>query len=218
MDDQQQNQPTIDRRDNFLDRDSRNITRELYRRALRETCEYVEKHMLLAPSNFENRYELLDFAIQNVSITDGLWLEFGVYKGATINYIAQKTKTLVYGFDSFKGNPEDWRSAYSKGAFSLDEIPNFSERVVIVKGWFRDTIPQFLQKTNHPIAFMHIDCDLYSSTKVIFDLMAERLVKNSILVFDEFFNYPGWKQHEFRAFLEFIETNKKEFEYIGYVY
>ena len=72
MDDQQQNQPTIDRRDNFLDRDSRNITRELYRRALRETCEYVEKHMLLAPSNFENRYELLDFAIQNVSITDGL--------------------------------------------------------------------------------------------------------------------------------------------------
>ncbi len=65
---------------------------------------------------------------------------------------------------------------------------------------------------------MHIDCDLYSSTKTVFDLMGGKLEKDSILVFDEFFNYPGWKQHEFKAFMEFIENNNRNFEYIGYVY
>jgi hypothetical protein len=204
--------------DELLDQDSRNIARELKRRALTETCDYVERYMFLVPSDFENRYELLDYAIPKVSVKDGLWLEFGVYKGDTINYIAGKTKSIIYGFDSFEGNPDDWRSEYRKGAFVLDEIPRFLENVIIEKGLFHDSIPRFLKNNDNPVAFIHIDCDLYSSTKVIFDLMRERFVKDSILVFDEFFNYPGWKQHEFRAFREFVENDKRNFEYIGYVY
>ena len=65
---------------------------------------------------------------------------------------------------------------------------------------------------------MHIDCDLYSSTKDILDALGKQLVCGSIIVFDEFFNYPGWTQHEFKAFMEFIESGKRTFEYIGYVY
>jgi hypothetical protein len=204
--------------DELFDQDSRNIARELKRRALRETCDYVEEHMFLVPSNFENRYELLEYAVQKVSVKDGLWLEFGVYKGDTIKYIAARTSALVHGFDSFEGNPDDWRSEYRKGAFALDEIPLFPENVLIEKGFFQDSIPRFLKKNDRPVAFIHIDCDLYSSTKVIFDLMGERLIKDSIVVFDEYFNYPGWKQHEFKAFIEFVENGKKTFEYIGYVY
>jgi hypothetical protein len=183
-----------------------------------ETCDYVEKHMSLVDSDFEDRFELLDYAVQNVSVQEGLWLEFGVYRGSTINYIASKTSSLVHGFDSFEGNPEDWRSEYKKGAFALEEIPKFSGNVIIEKGFFQDTLPSFLERNTGPIAFMHIDCDLYSSTKTVFDLTGGRLVRGSILVFDEFFNYPGWKEHEFKAFMEFIESSRKDFEYIGYVY
>ncbi len=85
--------------DELLDQNSRNIARELKRRALLETCDYVEKHMLLTCSRFENRYELLDYALEKISVKNGLWLEFGVYQGNTINYIAGKTNSLVYGFD-----------------------------------------------------------------------------------------------------------------------
>jgi len=204
--------------DELLDQDSRNIARELKRRALMETCDYVEKNMFLVYSNFENRYELLAYAAQKVSLKDGLWLEFGVYKGDTISFIAKKTNSTVYGFDSFEGNPDDWRSEYRKGTFTLNEPPCFPGNIIIEKGFFQDSIPRFLKNNDDPIAFMHLDCDLYSSTKVVFDLMGERLVKGSILVFDEFFNYPGWKQHEFKAFMEFTENNKRNFEYIGYVY
>jgi hypothetical protein len=202
----------------LFDQNSRNITRELKRRALMETCDYIEKHMVLVNPNFEDRYDLLDYAIQNVSITNGLWVEFGVYKGNTIRFIAGKTKKLVYGFDSFNGNPEDWRSEYRKGAFALKKLPRFSKNIRIEKGYFQDTVPNFIKEHDQPIAFMHIDCDLYSSTKTILDLLGERFVCGSIIVFDEFFNYPGWKHHEFKAFMEFVESGTRRFEYIGYVY
>ena len=37
-----------------------------------------------------------------------------------------------------------------------------------------------------------------------------------MLVFDEFFNYPGWQLHEFRAWTEFIEQTGRTFEYLAY--
>lgn len=202
-----------------LDEDTRNIKRELYRRALHETCDYIEENMLLVNSNFRNRYELLDYAIKNATIKNGLWLEFGVYKGDTICHIADKIKTTtVYGFDSFKGNPEDWRSEYRKGAFALRQIPSFPENIKIVRGWFKDTLPEFLAIHNEPVSFVHIDCDLYSSTKTVLDQLQDRFSRGSIIVFDEFFNYPGWKQHEFKAFSEFIKNTNMKYKYLGYVY
>jgi len=202
----------------LLEQDSRNITRELYRRALSETCNYIEQSMLLVNSTFRNRYELLDYAIQTAAIQDGLWLEFGVYKGETINYIASKIDTTIYGFDSFKGNPDDWRSEHRKGEFALKEIPSFGQNVKIVKGWFQSSLPRFLKTHHGPVSFMHIDCDLYSSTKTVLNELKTRLINGSIIVFDEFFNYPGWKHHEFKAFIEFIESTNIKYEYIGYVY
>jgi hypothetical protein len=211
-------QKLVEQVNELFDQNSRNITRELKRRALMETCDYIEKHMVLVNPNFADRYALLDYATQHVSVKNGLWLEFGVYKGDTIKYIAGKTKSLVYGFDSFHGNPGDWRSEYRKGAFALKKPPRFSQNIKIEEGYFQDTILQFSKVNDKSIAFMHVDCDLYSSTKTILDLLGEQLVCGSIIVFDEFFNYPGWRQHEFKAFTEFTESRKRMFEYIGYVY
>ena len=203
----------------LLDQDSRNITRELYRRALHETCEYIENYMPFVNSNFKDRFELLEFAIKNVSIEGGLWLEFGVYKGKTIRFIADRSEKIVYGFDSFKGNPEDWRKEYRKGEFELEEIPtSLPQNAKIVPGWFKDSLPKFLDEHGSPVSFIHIDCDLYSSTKTVLDPLKDRFDDGSIIVFDEFFNYPGWKHHEFKAFTEFVQSNNKKYEYIGYVY
>ena len=38
----------------------------------------------------------------------------------------------------------------------------------------------------------------------------------SVLVFDEFFNYPGWQQHEYRAWTEFVARTAVAFEYLAY--
>jgi hypothetical protein len=35
-------------------------------------------------------------------------------------------------------------------------------------------------------------------------------------VFDEYFNYPNWQAHEFRAFQELVSRCHVEYEYLGY--
>jgi hypothetical protein len=37
-----------------------------------------------------------------------------------------------------------------------------------------------------------------------------------VLVFDEFFNYPGWRQGEYKAFMEFVYAHDVEYKYLGY--
>ena len=39
---------------------------------------------------------------------------------------------------------------------------------------------------------------------------------DAVLVFDEFFNFPGWRLHEFRAWTEFVERTGRTFEYLAF--
>ena len=65
-------------------------------------------------------------------------------------------------------------------------------------------------------SFVFMDCNLYSSTKTVLDLLKSRIVKDTIIVFDEFFNYPGWQNGEFKAFMEYTEENHINYEYLAY--
>ena len=42
----------------------------------------------------------------------GLFLEFGVFEGNSIQTISKNTDNIVYGFDSFEGLPEKWRDGF----------------------------------------------------------------------------------------------------------
>ena len=52
---------------------------------------------------------------------------------------------------------------------------------------------------------------------VVFDLLGNRIVPGTIIVFDEYLNYPGWQEHEYRAFQEFLQTQSLDYQYIGFV-
>ena len=78
-------------------------------------------------------------------------------------------------------------------------------------GWFDDTLPGFLAEHDGPIAFLHVDGDLYSSARTVLDLCGPRLVEGSVVIFDEYFNFPGWEQHEHRAWQEFVAGSGIEF-------
>jgi len=179
------------------------------------SCYVIEKmndvHIL------SNRKDLIMFALKNVNI-DGYYLEFGVYEGKTINFISDQTEQIIHGFDSFKGLPETWRSGFYKGCFCKEDgkLPVVNNNVKLHIGLFKDTLPKFIQEAKKPIAFMHVDCDLYSSTKDIFDILGDRIQKGTVILFDEYFNYPGWKNCEFKAFHEFVDNYKIEYEYLGY--
>ena len=187
-----------------------------HKNATLESAEFAETHLLNA-KKFPNKYDLLTDAVSKVNI-DGLFLEFGVFSGKTINHIAkQKKSNTIYGFDSFEGLPETWRSGFEKGVFGVDKLPDVENNVTLIKGWFDSTLPEFIKDKPQNCAFIHVDCDLYSSTKTIFDVLSEKIVSGTVIVFDEFFNYPGWKQHEYKAFMEFVNSKNFKYEFIGFV-
>lgn len=164
---------------------------------------------------FDTDLDLLQALTAHVRPED-LVLEFGVFSGRTINALAERLSShRLWGFDSFEGLPETWRSEFSQGVFKVDSLPAVRENVTLVQGWFDRTLPIFLEQTQGQVGFVHIDCDLYSSTKTILELLKDRLRDGAVLVFDEYFNYPGWEQHEYKAFAEFIAESGLKFKYLG---
>lgn len=150
---------------------------------------------------------------------EGLVLEFGVWSGKTINMIADHVGAgrEVHGFDSFEGLPEDWFGKYVKGRFHTGgTLPEVRDNVRLHKGWFNETLPPFLESHPGSVAFVHVDSDLYSSAKTIFDSLGDRLVPGSVILFDEYFNYPGWQEHEHRAFRELVEERRLRYQWLAY--
>ena len=195
---------------------ARNLLFELQVRARSDSADYVEAHMTAA-SLYENADEYLRDLVQRAP--DGALLEFGVATGGTINQIARAAPgCTVHGFDSFEGLPEDWtghnqqRGAFGRGG----KAPRVEPTVRLHKGWFSDTIGVWKAEYPEKAGFIHVDCDIYSSTKDVLWSLRDRLQVGTVIAFDEYFNYPNWRQHEARALAEFVAEFGITYRYIAY--
>jgi hypothetical protein len=179
-----------------------------------------EHDYLSRAKGFKGRSDLLRWTLDQVNVDDGLFLEFGVYKGDSLNLLADMKPDVIWrGFDSFAGLPEDWTLGAKAGAFDVKhKLPPVRSNVRLVPGFFDKTLEPFLvQNPGKKIAFLHVDCDLYSSTKTVLTALQDRLVPGSIILFDELINYTGWQDQEYRAFMEYVAEQNVSFEYIGFV-
>lgn len=150
--------------------------------------------------------------------TGGMALEFGVYSGGTLRVIADaRAGEQVFGFDSFQGLPEHWRSGLPAGTFAVEQLPEVPGAELVV-GLFEDTLADFLARHPGTVDFLHLDADLYSSTVTVLDQVGPRLQPGSVIVFDEYFNYPGWEQHEHRAWDEYVTRSGTTFRYEAYTF
>mmetsp|Transcript_110067 Transcript_110067/g.190921 ORF Transcript_110067/g.190921 Transcript_110067/m.190921 type:complete len:304 (+) Transcript_110067:126-1037(+) len=163
----------------------------------------------------------------------GLWLEFGVFSGLTINLMAGQTSGVVHGFDSFQGLPEDWHIGTVPGApansrtivketFDLQgNLPPVRANVMLHRGWFDQTLPAFLQTLppvgtpGSAVSLLHIDCDLYTSTVTVLESLAPRIIPGTVIVFDELVNFPEYRNHELKALYEFAVKHGRSFAPIG---
>jgi hypothetical protein len=170
-----------------------------------------------------NRKQLFEFAVTHGN-GNGLFLEFGVYHGASINMIARLTSNTVHGFDTFQGLPADWvvsdgqsENVEPAGSYTTHgQIPEAPDNVQFHVGTFEATLPGFCHEHKEPVSFMNIDCDLYDSTKIIFDHLSGQISKGTIIVFDDYFCFPGWRDHEAKAFWEFIKHADLAYEYLAF--
>jgi hypothetical protein len=169
--------------------------------------------------------QVLRFGSDHVQIIDGAYIELGVATGRTINFLAGLNPTrTIYGFDSFEGLPKQWDRPdieIPRGTFAYNDssfIPPVLENVTLFKGSFREVLPAFQSQIlkQRPIAFLHVDCDLYDSTQEALTALADNIVPGTILVFDEFYNYPNYENHEWKALQEFLSKKNFKAEYLAY--
>jgi tetratricopeptide (TPR) repeat protein len=166
-----------------------------------KSWEYVKNASSSSPVLVGTNTQTVAIALEAASV-DGLVLEFGVYNGKSIRRIAALVNQRVHGFDSFEGIPEAWNHE-PKGSYSAQgQLPSVPNNVTLHPGWFSETLPAFVAQLNEPVRFLHIDCDLYSSTKTIFEYLATHIVSGTVIVFDEFIGYKTWQDDEFKAFIE----------------
>jgi hypothetical protein len=185
--------------------------------AVNATAKYLEigqqlrKFGIRVGPTFDTREKLFDLAGREVANRDVLYMEFGVYQGATVRYwskLLRNPDSKLHGFDSFEGLPEVWTDAAGRGHFSTNgTIPTVDDpRVKFFKGWFDQTLPAY-QVPDHEVLVLNFDADLYSSTKCALDRMSNYIVPGTYLYFDEFSDL----QHEFRAFVEFCSSSSRRF-------
>ena len=94
------------------------------------------------------------------------------------------------------------------------KAPFLKKNVEIHIGLVQETLEPFLDEHNPRIGFVHMDLDTYPSTKYVLERLKPFLVKDSVILFDELFNYSGWKNGELKALEEVFKV--EEFEYLAF--
>ena len=169
-----------------------------------------------------------DNSIRNFAINEAikkfdkenLFLEFGVFKGDSINLFSKTLKKInaeIYGFDSFKGLKDEWMTEEFNppGTFDLKgNKPKVENNVKLIDGWVEETTKNFLSKNSKKIAFIHFDLDTYESTSFVLKSIKNNLQPGTIILFDEFYGFPNWEKYEYKAFKEEIGENK--FKYLAF--
>lgn len=197
----------------------------------------IEQAEIVYPNPFDDNLSYFKKCIEKAN-PYGLFLEFGVHRGSSIEKIANLTSEKVYGFDSFEGIPEKWHNmeahAFSLGGEvpegplrSMDQYLDFEDKsasketgewpknIELIKGWFEDSVPKFAKREeikNRKISFLHIDCDLYTSTKTIFEHLGHLIEEGTIIAFDEIYGYDRFEEHEAFAFAEFLMSYDFDYE------
>jgi hypothetical protein len=165
------------------------------------------------PHRLRDRQAVFDVVAERVKDRRVLYLEFGVFKGASMRYWSKALKNagaVLHGFDSFEGLPQDFDVAgpYVKGTFATGgSIPCIDDpRVKFFKGWFEETLPEY-QLPDHEVLILCMDADLYSSTIFVLRHLRPWITRGTYIYFDEM----SRPDHEPRAFDEFMKETGLSF-------
>jgi predicted O-methyltransferase YrrM len=193
---------------------------DLRLRAKKDSVDYIEAHLSEAML-CSGRRPLIDLCArrEKEANLNGLILEFGVAGGVSTRIIAANAEPrTVHGFDSFEGLPGDWSGTHEqKGRYTQHgKLPRVPKNVQLHAGWFDQTLPGFLARSPGPVSFINIDCDVYDSTIYVLNQLADRFRVGSVIMFDEYYNYPNWREHEYKAWQEFVTARGISYRYIGF--
>ena len=121
---------------------------------------------------------------------------------------------FLHGFDSFEGLEEDWigmEKGRAIGAYTKSKnLPKVMNNVRLHVGMVQDTLQGFLKENTEPIILAHMDMDTYTPGKFVLENIKSRLIEGSLILFDDFYGYGGWRNHDFKSLNEVFKKNEYE--------
>jgi O-methyltransferase len=172
----------------------------------------LQAHTMIGRKRMANLRHIVETVIADH--VPGDLIETGVWRGGACIYMRAILKAhdaigrTVYVADSFQGLPlpdperypadtDDQHHSFNVLSVSLDEVrANFAkyglldERVVFVKGWFKDTLPALNVDT---FAVLRLDGDMYGSTMESLTALYDRLAPGGFIIIDDY-GLPGCRQ------------------------
>ncbi len=147
--------------------------------------------------------------VKSIHKVKGDVAEAGVYKGGSAKIICEsKGEKTLHLFDTFKGLPEignfDDKEHFKKGQYNAtcEEVKDYLKdynRIIFHKGLFPETAESVKNKT---FSFVHLDLDLYQSTKDALNFFYPRMNEGAIMITHDYSSVPGVK----KAFDEFFKN------------
>lgn len=184
---------------------------------VQELITYIKENKIpdFGKKEGENIQEYFKYILKDIKQENKLFLELGVFTGFTSWIIANHIKgNKLYGFDTFTGLPEDWKTSngnvlFPKNTFDTGfGVPHSEKNVEFIQGLVEDTLPAFLSQKNIPVKFVHLDLDLYNATKVSLLNLYKYLDTESIVVLDDVYNFPNYEEFAIKAFVDTLDNSK----------
>lgn len=174
----------------------------------------------------------------NYERVPGDFMECGVFGGLSLALLAKgatfdpkgMTRRIV-GIDTFDGLPPSeeahvrwvagdcariatWHPLAEPGAPVTSDLTRrlFAacglEAPLLHEGPFDRVIPSIVPSVHPEVALLHVDCDLYESTRDMLAGVAPALQDGTVVLFDDWFHYKGHPNRgEARAFREFLAAH-----------
>lgn len=171
----------------------------------------------------ESRVDLFERAVKLTANMKGLYLDFGTLTGNCIKIMCSLLPNdIVYGFDCYTGYPEEF-GVQKKGAWCIPSPKNLPANSKLIEGLFEHTLKEFLKEQQQKINIIHIDCDLYDSTKYVFDTCYLYMQEGTVVQFNGLFNRNVfangdtlfWFNDELTAWNDFVTEKNIKWEWVG---
>ncbi|MBO6516177.1 MAG: hypothetical protein JJ975_06475 [Bacteroidia bacterium] len=137
-----------------------------------------------------------------------------------------KQRMHYFAFDSFEGLPvkgvdqsdipQHWKGSGVMSYPEAEFLGNLKSggvpvsQVTTVKGFYNESLkPELIKDLNmRPASIIHIDCDLYESTRDVFGFITPLIQDGTVLIFDDYFYYRGHpNKGERGAFNQWLKEN-----------
>jgi hypothetical protein len=126
------------------------------------------------------------------------------------NWIEVTDRTYNDGSFEWLSARKDPRSTY----FRFERHPLVSSNrddVHVRAGWLSDTLVDL----SGPFGLVFVDCTSVSHVELALRSVAPGLREGTVIVFDNFYNCPGWEQGTHKGFQDFVRDRALGFDYLG---